>query len=168
MKTKRASTPCQRAVPGILGRTHELVVGTSKRIYDMTTHSYGPTTGTGRSLQANRTSSTPASRTVTTQDGVYLTTRLSLADPLKLILGGRLDWYDYDNRDGSGDYKVTRNPHRATRPDLRPGRSSLGLRQLQRYLYAAEFQGHPPVPRSSRSSARTTRSASRANTSTAR
>ena len=28
---------------------------------------------------------------------------------MKLILGGRLDWYDYDNRDGDGDFHVTRN-----------------------------------------------------------
>ncbi|WP_411388697.1 TonB-dependent siderophore receptor [Pseudomonas sp. MPB23] len=92
------------------GRTHELVVGASKRIYDMTTHSYSPydmdwplTSGKPNFVH------TTDGRTVTTQDGVYITTRLSLADPLKLILGGRLDWYDYDNRDGSGDYKVTRN-----------------------------------------------------------
>lgn len=92
------------------GRTHELVVGTSKRIYDMTTHSYSPYDRNWQ-LTAGKPDfvHTGDGRTVTTQDGVYLTTRLSLADPLKLILGGRLDWYDYDNRDGSGDYKVTRN-----------------------------------------------------------
>ena len=92
------------------GRTHELVVGTSKRIYDMTTHSYSPY-DRNWPLTAGKPDfvHTGDGRTVTTQDGVYLTTRLSLADPLKLILGGRLDWYDYDNRDGSGDYKVTRN-----------------------------------------------------------
>ena len=50
------------------------------------------------------------SRYLINQEGVYATTRLSLADPLKLILGGRLDWYDYDQRDNNdGDYKVTRN-----------------------------------------------------------
>ncbi|QJQ11551.1 TonB-dependent siderophore receptor [Pseudomonas putida] len=31
----------------------------------------------------------------TLQKGVYLTTRLSLADPLHLILGARVSWYDY-------------------------------------------------------------------------
>ncbi|MCL6702604.1 TonB-dependent siderophore receptor [Pseudomonas sp. T1.Ur] len=94
----------------VFGRTHELVVGASKRIYDDTTHSYTPydinwpiSAGKPNFVHTNN------QREVTTQDGVYLTTRLSLADPLKLILGGRLDWYDYDNHDGEGDYKVTRN-----------------------------------------------------------
>ena len=93
-----------------LGRTHELVVGASKRIYDMTTHNYAPY-DTNWPISAGKPDfvHTNNSRAVTTQDGVYMTTRLSLADPLKLILGGRLDWYDYDNRDGDGDYKVTRN-----------------------------------------------------------
>ncbi|MBA1202836.1 TonB-dependent siderophore receptor [Pseudomonas capeferrum] len=92
------------------GRTHELVMGASKRIYDMTTHNYSPY-DTNWPINAGKPDfvHTGNDRAVTTQDGVYMTTRLSLADPLKLILGGRLDWYDYDNRDGEGDYKVTRN-----------------------------------------------------------
>lgn len=92
------------------GRTHELVVGAGKRIYDMTTQNYDPYAMdwpiTAGKPNFTRTDSV---REVTTQDSVYATTRLSLADPLKLILGGRLDWYDYDNRDAEGDYKVTRN-----------------------------------------------------------
>lgn len=92
------------------GRTHELVVGASKRIYDMTTHNYSPY-NLFWPIDAGKPDfiHTGNGREVTTQDGVYMTTRLNLADPLKLILGGRLDWYDYDNRDGDGDYKVTRN-----------------------------------------------------------
>jgi len=94
----------------VFGRTHELIVGASKRIYDDTTHSYTPY-DTNWPINAGKPNfvHTNNQREVTTQDGVYLTTRLSLADPLKLILGGRLDWYDYDNHDGEGDYKVTRN-----------------------------------------------------------
>lgn len=93
------------------GRTHELVVGASKRIYDMTTQEYDPFNYLFWPLNAGKPNfiHTTTTREVTTQDGVYMTTRLNLADPLKLILGGRLDWYDYDNRDGDGDYKVTRN-----------------------------------------------------------
>lgn len=92
------------------GRTHELVVGASKRIYDMDTRNYSPY-DTNWPLNAGKPNfvHTGNTREVTTQEGVYMTTRLSLADPLKLILGGRLDWYDYDNRDGERDYKVTRN-----------------------------------------------------------
>ncbi|MGZ9706515.1 TonB-dependent siderophore receptor [Pseudomonas sp. GNP013] len=93
-----------------LGRTHELVVGASRRVYDLTTHSYSPY-DMNWPLTAGKPefAHTANGREVTTQDGVYVTTRLSLADPLKLILGARLDWYDYDNHDGDGDYKVTRN-----------------------------------------------------------
>ena len=93
------------------GRTHELVVGASKRIFDMTTHNYSPY-DMYWPLSASKPDfvHTGNSRTVTTQEGVYATTRLSLADPLKLILGGRLDWYDYDDKESSeSDYKVTRN-----------------------------------------------------------
>lgn len=92
------------------GRTHELVVGASKRIYDLTTHNYSPY-DLNWPLNAGKPDfvHTGNDHEVTTQDGFYVTTRLSLADPLKLILGGRLDWYDYDNRSGDGDYKVTRN-----------------------------------------------------------
>lgn len=93
------------------GRTHELVVGASRRIYDMTTHNYSPY-NLNWPLTAGKPDfvHTTNDRDVTTQDGVYLTTRLSLADPLKLILGARLDWYDYDaHGSNDGDYHVTRN-----------------------------------------------------------
>lgn len=94
-----------------LGRTHELVIGTSRRIYDRTTHNYSPY-DMDWPLNAGKPDfvHTTNDREVTTQDGVYVTTRLSLADPLKLILGARLDWYDYDaHGSNDSDYKVTRN-----------------------------------------------------------
>lgn len=77
----------------------------------MTTHNYSPF-DTNWPLTAGKPDfvHTTDDRNVTTQDGLYVTTRLSLADPLKLILGGRLDWYDYDaHGSNTGDYKVTRN-----------------------------------------------------------
>lgn len=43
------------------------------------------------------------------QKGAYLTTRLNVADPLKVILGGRLDWYEADPHNDTGTQKVTRN-----------------------------------------------------------
>jgi len=94
-----------------LGRTHELVIGASKRITDMNTHSYSPYV-TDWAVEGGKPdfTRTGSGRAVTSEDGVYLTTRLSLADPLKLILGGRLDWYDYDDKESAtADYKVTRN-----------------------------------------------------------
>ncbi|VVM43752.1 Ferric-pseudobactin BN7/BN8 receptor [Pseudomonas fluorescens] len=92
------------------GRTHEVVVGASNRAYDATTKEYSPYT-TAWPIGAPKPDFVRDGKThnVTTQDAVYLTTRLSLADPLTLILGSRLDWYDYDDRSGDGDYKVTRN-----------------------------------------------------------
>ncbi|KAB0551017.1 TonB-dependent siderophore receptor [Pseudomonas argentinensis] len=94
------------------GRTHELVIGASKRIYDMTSDDYDPYNFSSWPVDGGKPDFTriSSSRAVTSQDGVYMTTRLSLADPLKLILGGRLDWYDYDDKESSeADYKVTRN-----------------------------------------------------------
>lgn len=98
----------------LFGRTHEVVIGVSEREYDKVTHSYS-----GGGMFAVNTPKpnfvrSGKSQEVTTQEGAYLTTRLSLADPLTLILGGRLDWYEYDNRDAEGDYKVTRNVTRYT------------------------------------------------------
>jgi len=95
-----------------LGRTHELVVGASKRLYDMNERDYSPY-DPNYPLNGGKPNFVHSSNSqyVIEQEGVYATTRLSLADPLKLFLGGRLDWYDYDQHDGdgSGDYKVTRN-----------------------------------------------------------
>lgn len=92
------------------GRTHEVVVGTSRRVYDQTSKEYSPY-DTGLPIGAPKPDFVRDGKThsIATQDAVYLTTRLSLADPLTLILGGRLDWYDYDDRAGDEDYKVTRN-----------------------------------------------------------
>lgn len=45
------------------------------------------------------------------QKSAYVTGRFSLADPLHLILGSRLDWYDYDAQSNYAPvgYKVTRH-----------------------------------------------------------
>ncbi len=145
------------------GRSHELVVGASKRIYDMTTHNYSPY-DTNWPFNAGKPDfvHTNNQREVTTQDGVYLTTRLSLADPLKLIPGGRLDWYDYDNRDGDGDYKVTRNLTRYAGLIYDPDEHH-SVYVSYSDIFTPQSSKDTPVARSSRSSARTTRSASRAN-----
>lgn len=43
-----------------------------------------------------------------TEESVYAAARFNPIDPLHVILGSRVSWYDYDNRSGAGDYKVTR------------------------------------------------------------
>ncbi|HSX71637.1 MAG TPA: TonB-dependent siderophore receptor, partial [Pseudomonas sp.] len=109
----------------LLGREHELVLGASRR-----TAVFEGDVATNRLLASNinvydwdsGAIAKPAKaslydwlNTDTTQDGVYATTRLSLADPLMLILGGRLDWYELDsvypylNRPTPPTLKVTRN-----------------------------------------------------------
>ena len=45
----------------------------------------------------------------TSQKGVYATTRLSLTDPLALLLGARLSWWDYEVPTApAGNYKIER------------------------------------------------------------
>ncbi|RBL65245.1 TonB-dependent siderophore receptor, partial [Pseudomonas sp. MWU13-2625] len=87
----------------LFGRTHELVVGASRRDLtfkgkglpiDLETHTniYKPSSIPKPDMSAN-----PWTQRRTSQlEGTYVTTRLSITDDLKLILGGRLDWYDYD------------------------------------------------------------------------
>lgn len=108
----------------LFDRQHELVVGASKR--EVKTSAHGGTvfipvdnlfavnpSGISR---PNVPDGYDLSEHVE-QEGVYVTTRLNIADPLKMIIGARLDWYDNQStynaiNDGyytNSDYKVTRN-----------------------------------------------------------
>lgn len=88
-----------------LGRKHELVLGGSwRKSTKQTDGGYAPN-GVIADLSQWDPSARPkpvnvahtyGTLTETEQKSLYVTTRLSLADPLKLILGGRLDWYAYD------------------------------------------------------------------------
>ncbi|MCR4538773.1 TonB-dependent receptor [Pseudomonas sp. 18.1.10] len=85
----------------LLGRQHELVVGASKR--QLKTEAVGGTVFVNN-IDINRFNpnglarpSVPDVYTLSEkvdQEGLYVTTRWNLADPLKVILGARLDWYD--------------------------------------------------------------------------
>ncbi len=109
----------------LLGREHELVVGGSwrKSIKD-TAGSYAniPTDPFNFDPGATpKPSSFPLAPFATTTDidqkGVYVTTRLNVADPLKVILGARVDWYQFDQDLANGtppirtnnNYNVVRN-----------------------------------------------------------
>ena len=48
------------------------------------------------------------SKNTATEEGVYAVARFNPIDPLHVIVGSRVSWYDYDNQSGTGDYKVTR------------------------------------------------------------
>lgn len=88
----------------LLGRTHELVLGASYRNVDFDGNSRQGVVLNDR-LDLYRFDPSAAAYpdiplrdwmdAEITQKSIYATTRLSLADPLKLILGARLDEFDY-------------------------------------------------------------------------
>ncbi|MCY1336146.1 Ferripyoverdine receptor [compost metagenome] len=106
------------------GRSHELVVGASQRelIFqgngnylddelDMDIFAWDPNSVPKRDLDMSYWQQERSSR----QKGGYVTSRFNLRDDLKLIVGGRLDWFDYDatTRNGTrsthSSYEVTRH-----------------------------------------------------------
>ncbi|WP_409262217.1 TonB-dependent siderophore receptor [Pseudomonas putida] len=111
----------------LLGRQHELVVGASKRQVRDKVSGGTLIIPVGTSIDNWNPSaiSRPAVPQLytqdekTTQEGIYLTTRWNLADPLRVILGARLDWYNSDalysdgasyyNPDAVTDVKIVRN-----------------------------------------------------------
>lgn len=102
----------------LLGRQHELVVGSNRSINNSTQQNYtggfinsGVDVGSWDPYSTAKPNYVPTTsrNTVIVQDSAYVTTRLNISDAWKVILGGRLDWYDYDNRSGTGSYTVMRN-----------------------------------------------------------
>ncbi len=104
----------------MLGQEHDLTVGVSRRELDYRSGKAWSDfidTGSNPFEWDPRAHAKPSYVTgdnglpqTTTQDSVYATTRLRLSEPLSLILGGRVDWYEFEdqaNRDAN--YKVTRN-----------------------------------------------------------
>ena len=104
----------------LLGQEHDFTVGVSKRQLDYRTgkiwerfidsnvdlFAWDPRGHTKPTIVKG-----PDGRLeTTTQDSLYTSTRLRLTDPLSLILGGRLDWYEFQSRaNPASSYKVTRN-----------------------------------------------------------
>ncbi|GLO15654.1 second ferric pyoverdine receptor FpvB [Pseudomonas putida] len=98
------------------GRTHTLVVGASHRESDWDDRG-GPfvTNGNYELVQFNPITWDPGSvakpvgvdmslynrQTEVEQSGVYSTARFSLAEPLTLIVGGRVDWYEQEIKNTS-------------------------------------------------------------------
>ena len=84
----------------LMGRQHELVVGASTR--ELKTEAVGGTTFINNIDINHFNPNTPrpfvpdiySINDKVDQEGLYVTTRWDLADPLKVILGARLDWYD--------------------------------------------------------------------------
>lgn len=107
----------------LFGRTHELVVGASQR--ELTFKGKGNFTSINTNTNLWSPVSNPKpdlSRNPWRQDreseqkGTYVTTRLNMTDSLKVILGGRLDWYDYDVETSWNDVKYASSlPNKVTR-----------------------------------------------------
>ena len=107
----------------LFGREHELVFGTSYREEAFDGHGgWGDIEMKNGGLASglNPTEWDPTStlrpdlnlrlwgmKTDEQQTGTYVTSRFNIADPLKVILGARLDWYEMEADTDS--YKVTRN-----------------------------------------------------------
>ncbi|AVS73752.1 TonB-dependent siderophore receptor [Paracidovorax cattleyae] len=103
-----------------LGREHELVTGVSYR--DGMFNGNGGGVYTAENMDIFNWNHNAAIPTTINPDSwfshsrekvksAYATTRLSLADPLKLIVGGRMDWYDFKGHYvwSDADYKVNRH-----------------------------------------------------------
>ena len=104
----------------LLGQEHDLTVGVSKRQLDYRTGKLWEAfidNGTDLFTWDPRGHAKPdivkgpnGRPETTTQDSLYASTRLRLTEPLSLIIGGRLDWYEFENRTNpESSYKVTRN-----------------------------------------------------------
>lgn len=102
----------------LFGRRHEAVIGASQRKEIFDGHGGWTTTATdvdpydwdsGAIAKPDIDMGLWTRKFETDEKGLYAATRLSVADPLHVILGGRLDWYDYSDANAANSYKVTRN-----------------------------------------------------------
>lgn len=104
----------------LLGQTHDLTLGISKRQLDYRSgKAWSDFIDTGSNpfewnprghAKPDYVTGPDGLPETTTQDSVYASSRLRLTEPLSLILGGRLDWYEFDDSENSeGNYKITRN-----------------------------------------------------------
>jgi outer membrane receptor for ferric coprogen and ferric-rhodotorulic acid len=100
----------------MFGREHELAIGASRRQekFDQSggwwagypVDPLGISPGTvPRPSRSDRIAY--AGKNTATEEAVYAMARFNPIDPLHVIIGSRLTWYDYDNQSGPGDYKVT-------------------------------------------------------------
>ncbi|WP_306392707.1 TonB-dependent siderophore receptor [Telluria beijingensis] len=105
----------------LFGRKHTLVVG-AERVYNRTVGTYGAgslfkqtidirTFDPYSTYPEREVTTMPAgglAPSVNTNNGVFATARFSLADPLALLVGARLSWYENENRANGSGFKVTR------------------------------------------------------------
>jgi outer membrane receptor for ferric coprogen and ferric-rhodotorulic acid len=108
----------------LLGNSHELILGANYRQANNNDHGantdftgviFDPTNWDPSSVPKPSLTSDWNSwyqNVNTEQSGIYMTTRLTLSEQLKLILGGRLDWYESETGhvypENNSSYKATR------------------------------------------------------------
>ena len=101
----------------LFGREHDFMAGVSRRqekynqsggywgVTPVDIYNFDPSSVVKPSI----TTRTPYSKhTITTEEAAYAVARFNPVDPLHVIVGGRVSWYDYDLVGGDGDYKSTR------------------------------------------------------------
>ncbi|TBU73811.1 TonB-dependent siderophore receptor [Pseudomonas daroniae] len=101
----------------LLGQEHELFLGASRRQekFDQVGGWWGAATPVnpynfGHNIaKPSITDRNPyASRYTQTEEAVYGGVRFNPIDPLHVIIGGRVSWYEYESRSSDNTYKVTR------------------------------------------------------------
>ena len=108
----------------LFGRTHELVIGGSYRKQDIDDgpggwplgfeYEFDPLAFDGKSVPRPQIVDAWSRDGKIDQKSAYVTARFSLSDELKMALGGRMDWYEYQVTTHSGTwtgndgYKATR------------------------------------------------------------
>lgn len=102
----------------LFGREHDLIFGASHNEQEQITEGYD-TVYLGNDIDIydfDRSSVAKPdlpfsgrSRDLTTEDSLRAATRISVLERLKVILGTRIDWYDFDDKTGTGDYSVDAN-----------------------------------------------------------
>lgn len=103
----------------LFGRRHQAIVGLTHQTLGVTNHNrdWTPSRIPGIDVFDHAPRATPmpvgqfttTTRTATAQDSAYAAGQFQLAEDWRLLVGGRLDWYDYRDYNGSGSYKVPRN-----------------------------------------------------------
>ncbi|WP_145005027.1 TonB-dependent siderophore receptor [Pseudomonas oryzihabitans] len=107
----------------LLGREHEAMAGLSRRedkfyqrggysdVTPVDIYSFRP----GSVVKPDKSSLSPyASKNTTTEEAVYAAARFNPIDPLHVIIGGRISWFDYSGYIAGSNYK-TDTDYKATR-----------------------------------------------------
>lgn len=107
----------------LLGREHEVMAGLSRRedkfyqrggysdVTPVDIYSFRP----GSVVKPDKSSLSPyASKNTTTEEAVYAAARFNPIDPLHVIIGGRISWFDYSGYIAGSNYK-TDTDYKATR-----------------------------------------------------